>query len=326
MRESGKLSYVSQAHREKVFSPFRPEVEAAFAYGIDPSLIVSSYADFGVEVRRFFDGIDQVGVYECPLTKYRFYYPPTLAGDARFYEELQDAESTYYVEGKLEFDLALEKLSEGERVLEVGCGSGIFLEMLRSKNIEGVGLEFNDLAVEKCSDKGLDVRKEPISAFSRTNSSQFDAVVLFQVLEHIVDVAGFIRDLLACLKPGGKLIFAVPDNSPFYKNFRVYLTFNLPPHHMGMWNAKSFKHLEDFFPVSLKSVEYDDDYSSFANYVYHCGDLILTRLPKVYKNRILRDLLIVGLLPFTIPVVIKMKLFAELRPHSIIATFVKNKL
>ena len=309
---------------ERVFSPFQPDLEATLTRTIDSELIIGRYKDFGVDVCRFLDGVGHVGIYECPLTKYRFYHPPSLAGDAAFYEELQRTRETYYPEGKLEFDIALAKLSKGERVLEVGCGSGLFLEMLRDADISGIGLEFNDLAIEKCLAKELDVRKETIAEFAHDNASQFDAVVSFQVLEHITDVANFIRDLLTCLKPGGKLIFGVPDNSPYHKNFRVYLTFNLPPHHMGLWNAESFANLEKVFPIKLDSVEYDDDYSSFPNYVYHCGDLFLTRFPRLYNSRLLRNLFIVGLLPFTIPVVLKKKLHGELRPHSIIVTFTKN--
>ena len=308
----------------RVFSPFQPDLEATLTRTIDTEVIIEQYREFGVDVLRFLDGIEQVAIYECPLTKYRFYHPPSLAGDAAFYEELQRTRDTYYPEGKLEFEIALGKLSKEDRVLEVGCGSGLFLEILRNNGIEGVGLEFNDVAVQKCLAKGLDVWKASITELASENASTFDAVVSFQVLEHITDVADFIRDLLTCLKPGGKLIFAVPDNSPYHKNFRIYLTLNLPPHHMGLWNAESFANLEKAFPIKLESVEYDDDYSSFLNYVYHCGDLFLTRFPRVYNSRLLRNLLIVGLLPFTIPMVLIKKLRNELRPHSIIVVFTKN--
>ncbi|MEQ1644661.1 MAG: class I SAM-dependent methyltransferase, partial [Pyrinomonadaceae bacterium] len=191
-------------------------------------------------------------------------------------------------------------------------------------NIDGVGLEFNDRAVEECQAIGLNVQKLSIENFAAKNPEKFDAVVLFQVLEHVCDVSAFISNLLACLKKGGKLIFAVPDNSPFYKNFRIHLTMNLPPHHMGLWNAESFKSLEKVFPISLTSVEYDDDYSSIPKYVYFYGDLLVTRYAAVYNNFLLRNLLIVLLVPYTLPVVLKMRLRSELRPHSIIATFAKN--
>lgn len=308
----------------RVFSPFQPDLEAKLTRTIDSKRIIELYKEVGVDVGRFFEGVENVGIYECRLTKYRFYHPLSLAGDDQFYEELQHASDDYYPEGKLEFEIALGKLSKGERVLEVGCGAGLFLERLREREIEGIGLEFNDLALEKCRKKGLDVRNGSVADFAKANASQFDAVVSFQVLEHIPAVAEFIRDLLTCLKPGGKLIFGVPDNSPYHKNFRIYLTFNLPPHHIGLWNAESFANLEKVFPVELESVEYDNDYSSFPNYVYHCGDLFLSRFPRLYNSRLVRHLLIVGLLPFTIPFVLKMKVLGELRPHTIIATFTRS--
>lgn len=311
------------SEKEKVFSPFIKDLEAVLKNKISSSLIINEYRKFGINVENHFKNVESIYIYECPLTKYRFYYPSVI-GNETFYENLQKIKSDYYLEEKSEFEIALKKLNEGEKVLEVGCGAGIFLERLQGKNIEGVGLEFNDLAIEKCRAKGLNVQKELIENFAAKNLEKFDAVVLFQVLEHIGDVSNFIKNLLTCLKKGGKLIIGVPDNSPFYKNFRIHLTLNLPPHHIGLWNAGSFKNLEKIFNISLNSVEYDNDYSSFPNYVYFCGDLILTKFEAIYNNIFLRNLFIVLLLPYTILVVLKMKLSGELKPHCIIATFTKN--
>lgn len=313
-----------QNKTEKVFSPFDPNLEAVLTASISSALIIKIYKKFGVDVSHYFKGVDTVGIYECPLTKYRFYYPDSIIGGAKFYEALQGIESDYYPGEKSEFDIAIEKLEPGERVLEVGCGDGKFLERMKAKGIDCIGLEFNDLAMEKCLAKGLDVRKESIEDFAAKNPEKFDAVVLFQVLEHVFDVKPFIANLLACLKKGGKLLIAVPDNSPYHKNFRIYLTLNLPPHHMGLWNAESFKNLEKVFDVSLVSTEYDDDYSSIANYVYFAGNYILTKYEKIYNNVLLRNLFIVLLIPYTLPKVLKMKFKSELRPHSIIALFRKN--
>ncbi len=310
--------------KEKVVSPFYERVEAVCKKGISSRLIINEYGKLGLNVERFFLGIDRVKIYECPLTKYRFYYPASIAGDDIFYEDLQELESGYYIEERDEYRIVLDKLTEGEKVLEVGCGDGYFLEKLRDRGLDGEGLEFNGKAVEKCRSKGLNVDRVPIDAFAAQNLEKFDVVVLFQVLEHIYDVSPFIQHLLTCLKRGGKLIFAVPDNSPYYKNFRIHLTFNLPPHHMGLWNAESLRNLEKVFDMSLVSTEYDDDYSSIPNYVYFLGDLLLTKFRSVYNNKLLRNLLIVLLIPYTLPVVLKLKFESKLRPHTIVATFQKH--
>jgi len=309
---------------EKVPSPFDVDLGAVLKNTISSKLIISEYKKLGLNVERFFEGVKSVGIYECPLTKYRFYHPKPIIGDDVFYEDLQKMQDGYYVEKRSEYDIVLNKLEQGEKVLEVGCGDGVFLEKLRDKNIEAIGLEFNGLAVEKCLAKGLKVLKEPIENFASENLERFDTVVLFQVLEHIYDVKSFIQSLLSCLKKGGKLIFAVPDNSPYYQNFRMHLTLNLPPHHMGLWNAESFKNLEKVFDVSLVSIDYDDDYGSFPKYVYFMGDLLLTRFETIYNRAFLRNLFIVLLTPYTSIVTLKMKFESKLRPHSIVATFVRS--
>ena len=308
----------------EVVSPFDKSLKAVLTRQISTNLIIEAYKKSGVNVERFFTGVELVDIYECPLTKYRFYYPDSIIGDEEFYESLQSLHADYYLQDKTEFGLALEELDARGKVLEIGCGDGVFLQILKNAGIDGVGLEFNELALNKCLSKGLDVRKDSIENFACKNLEQFDAVVLFQVLEHVSNISSFIESALSCLRKGGRLIVAVPDNSPYYKNFRIHLTFNLPPHHMGLWNAKSLKGLEKIFDVSLESIQYDDDYSSFPKYVYFLGDLLISRFRSLYGNFFFRHLFIVLLLPFTIPVVLKMKFRSELRPHSIIATFTKT--
>lgn len=307
-----------------VMSPFDNNLQARLTAAISSELIIKIYRKLGINVERFFTGVESVGIYECPLTHYRFYYPPSIMGDAVFYEDLQGLKSDYYPDGKSEFDIAINKLEVGTKVLEVGCGDGKFLERMKAKGFDCVGLEFNDLAIEKCLAKGLDVKRESIEDFAAMNPEKFDAVVLFQVLEHVFEAKPFIQNLLLCLRKGGKLMIAVPDNSPYHKNFRIHANLNLPPHHMGLWNAESFKNLEKVFDVSLVSTEYDDDYSSIPNYVYFAGNYLLTKFNTIYNNDLLRNIAIVLLIPYTLPKVLWMKFKSELRPHSIIVEFRKS--
>jgi hypothetical protein len=57
------------------------------------------------------------------------------------------------------------------------------------------------------------------------------------------------------LKPGGKLIFCVPNaDGLLASDFNL---LDLPPHHMTRWNKKSFKRLENIFPIKLDKVNYE---------------------------------------------------------------------
>jgi len=71
------------------------------------------------------------------------------------------------------------------------------------------------------------------------------------VLEHIFHVSDFIKDCLACLKPGGILILGVPNSNPFIYRHDKFHTLNLPPHHAGLWNQNSLQKLGDVFNLSI---------------------------------------------------------------------------
>lgn len=222
---------------------------------IDTSLINNLYAKLGIDTTRFFTNINSIELRRCSATGYRFYYPYTIFGDDKFYEELQTKLNWYYMENRWEHSYALRLLSGKQKVLEVGSGSGHFLDMLKKQGIEAEGLELNPKAVKEASSRGLNIYNVPLQHFSSNHTPEYDAVCSFQVLEHIYDVKSYIEHCLKVLKPGGKLIIAVPNNNPYIYRYDVYHTLNLPPHHSGLWNRAAFMALENHFPIRLKSVQ-----------------------------------------------------------------------
>jgi 2-polyprenyl-3-methyl-5-hydroxy-6-metoxy-1,4-benzoquinol methylase len=103
------------------------------------------------------------------------------------------------------------------RVLEVGYGNGKFLGWCRSRDVRADGLEINETLVERA-------RKSGFTAFGvlddsrKADMAQYDLIVAFDVLEHIArdELVRFVRDLKACLNPGGRMIFRFPNgDSPF---------------------------------------------------------------------------------------------------------------
>lgn len=223
---------------------------------IASSHIIELYRrELSVDVSRFFIGVDHVGLYECGDTGYRFYSPFSLAGDESLYESLQ-ALPWYYSEGKSEHVEVLAALDRGESVLEVGCGNGIFLDSLRDKGIEAVGLEFSPAAIAKAVCRGHRVTKMVVEEFAQSHAATFDAVVTFQVLEHVTDVRSFLEGCLKVLKPGGLLAISVPNNeAPYHSRHEDPL--NMPPHHMGLWGPTSLTALQRFFPLLLERIACD---------------------------------------------------------------------
>ena len=101
----------------------------------------------------------------------------------------------------------------GRTLLDVGAGGGILSESLARLGAIVVGIDPapNNVAVaaRHAATQGLaiDYRRTTVETLARTGAT-FDAVLVMEVVEHVKDVPGFLRDASAMVKPGGLLIGA----------------------------------------------------------------------------------------------------------------------
>jgi 2-polyprenyl-3-methyl-5-hydroxy-6-metoxy-1,4-benzoquinol methylase len=192
-----------------------------------------------------FKEISRIHCIACDLQ----FYSPELAGSAGLYEKLQKFD-WYYMPHKWEHSTAAEDIFDGDRVLEVGCGVGDFVEWLQNnKNAEAVGLELNVNAAEKAQSLGRSVMAKSINEMAHIERGMFDVVCSFQVLEHVVNPNDFIHQSLQLIKQGGKLIVCVPNDNSFLKY--QYNLFNLPPHHISRWSPRCISNISDLFDIKL---------------------------------------------------------------------------
>ena len=232
----------------EILSPLTQKNKTTKIKSISTEYISSEYrGGFDIDTNSFFEGNENVDLYECDVTGYKFFTPFNVAGDGKFYEALQKFE-WYYMPWKWEHQQTASLLKPGMKVLEVGCAEGAFLSKIKiAFNVNCVGLELNESACESAKSKGLEVNLETIQSFSQNHKEEFDIVCSFQVLEHISDVYSFIEAMTKTLKKGGKLIIGVPNDDSFYGKLDSVL--NMPPHHMGLWNKKSLSSLTTIFEL-----------------------------------------------------------------------------
>jgi len=213
--------------------------------------IIALYPSY--DVSRFFNEASEVSVMRCLDTDYRFYYPYSTAGDGTYYEFLSKGEN-YYVPWKTEHEFAMRHITDGQRILEIGCANGGFLdEARRKKKIIAEGTELNAKARQEARERGLTVFDDSLSEIIKNRKEYYDVVCSFQVLEHVADVRSFIKDSIALLKPGGYMIIGVPNNESFIRHTRSPF-LNMPPHHMGLWNEASLKKAASFFGLKCEAV------------------------------------------------------------------------
>lgn len=92
------------------------------------------------------------------------------------------------------------------RVLDVGAGYGFFLEAAEKAGYEAHGLEVSAHAVEEARRRVRGtVTEQGAEAPFPFPEDHFDAITLFDVIEHLQDYAATLASCRRCLKPGGKL-------------------------------------------------------------------------------------------------------------------------
>lgn len=272
-------------------------------------LDVSAHLPEGVSVKR----------YRCEDSGLEFFYPFYVAGNEAFYT-LLSLQEWYYHPARWEHQQALQKLHEGQKLLEVGSGSGAFLQMVAKVGIHAEGLELNPDAIEKARSLGCVVHDESIQAFASAHASAYDVVCTFQVLEHIAQPAEFISAMIQCLKPGGTLIIGVPNNEGFLKNNRhSSVSLNLPPHHMGWWTSDSLGYLAKLFPLTLKQIEYEPLDESGAH-IYVWNQMLDRSKGRTWYPRLMWKL------NRHLPQVKKALHDQVVAGHTVLATFTKNPL
>jgi SAM-dependent methyltransferase len=108
---------------------------------------------------------------------------------------------------------ALRCHGSGERVLDVGCGQGEFLQWLEDQGFEPHGLEPAEDAAELARERGLDARTGTLEdLFREIERPTFHVVVLLQVLEHVPDPTEMLRGIHGLLEPGGLLYVRAPND------------------------------------------------------------------------------------------------------------------
>ena len=246
-------------------------------------------------------------------------FMPTVVGTDEFYQELSGAGlGSYYSRGTWEHRQALNDLKEYRSILEVGSGAGYFLESLKQRGKEVQGIELNAAAAAFARQRQVPVEAAAIENFATDHRDMFDAVCLFQVIEHVAAPLDFLGHALSCLNSGGRLILSVPNMAGILGKMDPLVT-NVPPHHVTRWTPEALELLPRHFPLELVALKYEPAYDFLRPYVK--GRLRHARVPEWAAKQIWR----LGLsLPIKLLRLVKPDGLKSLQGHTVYALFRKQ--
>lgn len=176
-------------------------------------------------------------------------------------------------------------------VLEIGFGSGDFLQWASDQGAAVTGTEINPVLLTAAEAKGVTLLAADIENIADSHRERFDTIVAFDVFEHFMlnDVVLRLAAAETMLKPGGHLVMRFPNaQSPF-----GLAPQNGDPTHRSCLSRSVFEQLLQ--ESSLKIVRYAPSFRAagrtwpkrIARFVRHgMQDAISASLNFVYASRI----------------------------------------
>lgn len=124
-------------------------------------------------------------------------------------ESIKDRLSAY-----MPFVFPYRDIYPGETILDLGCGRGEWLEIMKSLEFDGKGIDLDEGMLSYCHDLGLNVEKgDVISFLERIPDDSVAIISSFHLVEHIGfdNVKRLVEESFRVLKPGGLLIMETPN-------------------------------------------------------------------------------------------------------------------
>jgi 2-polyprenyl-3-methyl-5-hydroxy-6-metoxy-1,4-benzoquinol methylase len=130
----------------------------------------------------------------------------------------------------------LELGARGGRHLDIGCASGNLIEHGQKMGWECFGVELSEAMRNRAAQR----TGRPIFASlaeAKNSSLRFDSVTMFEVIEHVEDPAGMMREVADLILPGGMIALSTPnfDNPDAIAGTPIDIWF-IPPEHISYFN------------------------------------------------------------------------------------------
>jgi 2-polyprenyl-3-methyl-5-hydroxy-6-metoxy-1,4-benzoquinol methylase len=160
------------------------------------------------------------------------------------------------------------------KILDIGCGTGAFLNTMKDANWDSTGLEPDDAARKKAIELYKIVARPSHEIFDLPHDT-YDAITMWHVLEHVHQLQEYIAQLKNILTTNGKIFIAVPNYTSYDAlHYGAYWAAYDVPRHLYHFSPKSMKTLVEKHGlkiVKIKPMWFDSFYVSMLSEQYKNG-------------------------------------------------------
>lgn len=184
----------------------------------------------------------------CPKCGIHFFYP-LLKPSENYYEGEQQGFYRLLHSGKKRLDTRTRKVikeilqhsfPENTKLLDLGCGDGLFLSILADKKFDVYGLDFDMKSVNVARNRGLGniILSDLDNPAVIKRLPQFNIITMVDVLEHTTDPVKILRLYRQKLEKGGILVGTIPNRE---RIFHELIGMDYPPHHFFRFDVDSLR-------------------------------------------------------------------------------------
>ncbi len=135
----------------------------------------------------------------------------------------------------------LDYINKQKSVLDIGCGRGEFLELLKENGINAFGIDSNKQMVKRCLDKGLKVEYADAISYLKNYQGSLGNVFLSMIVEHLdfKDIFTIIKTAWEKMERDSVILIETINPNSFYAQSRAYI---IDPTHKNMVSPETLSY------------------------------------------------------------------------------------
>ena len=135
----------------------------------------------------------------------------------------------------------LDYINKQKSVLDIGCGRGEFLELLKENGIKAFGIDSNRQMVKRCLDKGLEVEHADAISYLKNYQGSFGNIFLSMIVEHLdfKDIFTIISTAWGKTEKDSVILIETINPNSFYAQSKTYV---IDPTHINLVSPETLSY------------------------------------------------------------------------------------